>query len=227
MARSADGRAPGDTVGRSSMFAAGVTLMLRLIAGTGLAATIACGPSVQALYPRPEVPRRPDEIEPSRAPSRRSTRPRFLAEARSSTCSLAVHVVRVMEYLGDMNLEGTGGWTAHLAPIVYALQAEAGHAYSITLDARGGTGHFVELSIKALDRGPDGTATRVAPTADPMAVRASALRPVVRSCSPPSERRQALAGDGGIRHFLLATCNRLRLAVVGQSTSPGGDHGDE
>ena len=82
------------------------------------------------------------------------------------------HVVRVMEHIGEMNTEGSAGWSAHLAPLGYAFEAKPAHAYSIEIDARQGTGMFGQLSVLAVDRGPGGTAAKIAPTTNPLVVQA-------------------------------------------------------
>jgi hypothetical protein len=140
--------------------------------GALLAVATGCGPSVQRLYPHPEIPRRLDEIATLSGPFASIDEAPVSARGHVFHVLPGCHVLRLMDQLGEMNDQGSGGWSARLPPLVYAIEVKPGHAYSIDIDARGGTGHFGQMMIMAIDRAPDGAATTIPPTIDPKDVRA-------------------------------------------------------
>jgi hypothetical protein len=153
------------------LFVSTLERVLRALRWTALAATVACGPRVQVLYPHPEVPRAPGDIATISGPIASIDEGPVSARGKVFHVLPGCHVVRVKEKIGEMNAEGSAGWSARLPPLVYAFQARPAHAYSIEIDARQGTGLFGQLSILAVDRGPGGSATPIAPTTDPLDVR--------------------------------------------------------
>ena len=160
--------------GRTLVFAAMAALL-----------ALGCQPSGEPLYPHPEIPRRADEVASITGPIA------FIDERPVSSRGTVFqvlpgcHVVRLLDRIGEMNAEGTAGWSAHLPPLVFLFRTRGGFSYGIDVRGRSGSGLYGELSVAASERAPDGTITAVPPSRDAGEVQAC-LQGTSGNVAPPS-----------------------------------------
>lgn len=124
---------------------------------------LGCGPRLVALYPHPERPRRADELATIAGPIASIDEQPVSSWGVAFQVVPGCHVVRLLERVGESNLEGTGGYVAVLSPLAYLFQTRAGYEYGFDRDARGGSGHFGQFSIVAFERAPDGAVRTFGP----------------------------------------------------------------
>jgi hypothetical protein len=129
------------------------------IAAGGALACVHLGGKPYPLYPNPEVARAPAELATLQGPIARVDGAEVSPHGKTFTLLPGCHVVALQNAIGAGG-EG-GAWSAHLPPMTYAFRMKAAHSYVIEVLMQDSSGPVGSLEIKAVDRGPSGSARQV------------------------------------------------------------------